>query len=92
MQQPRSQPRLGAALTCITAAVVGVVLNLGVQFGLHALWPAAGGFDGLVAVVALLAFVAMERWKVGVMPVIAAGAVLGLFSPWLYGHGWRRLL
>jgi len=78
IEQLRSRPRLGAALTCITAAVVGVVLNLGVQFSLHALWPPTGGFDVFVAVVALLAFAAMERWKIGIMPVIAAGALLGL--------------
>jgi chromate transporter len=35
------QPRLSAALTAITAAVVGVILNLGVKFSTHALWPAA---------------------------------------------------
>lgn len=78
IEQLRGQPRLSAALTCITAVVVGVVLNLGVQFSLHALWPATGGFDLFVAVMAVLALVAMERWKIGIMPVIAAGALLGL--------------
>jgi hypothetical protein len=43
------QPRLSAALTAITAAVVGVILNLGVKFTTHALWPASGGFDVFIA-------------------------------------------
>ena len=81
----RSQPRLGAALTAITAAVVGVILNLGVFFAWHALWPggwqngsALGGLDGFVAVTAVLAFAAMQRWKIGIMPVVGVCAALGL--------------
>ena len=85
----RNQPRLGAALTAITAAVVGVILNLAVFFGWHALWPdgwkegvTAGGVDWFVLVVAVAAFVAMQRWKVGVMPVIGACALLGVLWKW----------
>jgi chromate transporter len=75
----RSQPRLGAALTAITAAVVGVILNLGVKFAEHALWPApTHHFDWFIAVVAAVAFVAMQRFKVGLMPVIGVCALLGL--------------
>lgn len=85
IEQLGAQPRLSAALTCVTAAVVGVVLNLGVQFSLLALWPAGGGFDVVVAALALLAFVAMERWKAGIMTVISAGAVLGLLRYWVLG-------
>ncbi len=73
----RTQPRLGAALTAITAAVVGVILNLGVKFSIHALWP-AGQFDWFIAVVAVAAFVAMQRFKAGLIPTIGACAVLGL--------------
>jgi chromate transporter len=76
------QPRLSAALTAITAAVVGVILNLGVKFSIHALWPANGGFDFFIAVLAIAAFIAafiaMQRFKIGLMPVIGACAVLGL--------------
>jgi len=79
------KPRLSAALTAITAAVVGVILNLGVQFAVHALWPADGGFDGLVAVLAVLAFIAMQRFKVGLMPTIGACAALGLLNYWVQG-------
>lgn len=74
------QPRFGAALTAITAAVVGVILNLGVNFTRDALWPAAGGFDAFVALLALAAFAAMQRFRVGLIPVIAACALLGLLK------------
>lgn len=73
------QPRLSAALTAITAAVVGVILNLGVTFAIDAMWPDREGvFDPFVAVVAMAAFIAMQRFKVGLMPVIGACALIGL--------------
>jgi chromate transporter len=78
IEQLRDQPRLSAALTAITAAVVGVILNLSVQFGSHALGLASGRLDVFVAVVAVAAFVAMERFKAGIMPVIGVCAVLGM--------------
>jgi|UniRef100_UPI003784CAD7 chromate transporter len=79
------QPRLSAALTAITAAVVGVILNLGVKFTTHALWPTSGGFDVFIVVLAVLAFIAMQRFKVGLMPVIGACATLGLLKQLLFG-------
>ncbi len=79
VEKLRSQPRLGAALTGITAAVVGVILNLGVKFSEHALWPdLSKRADGFVAVVGIAAFVAMQRFKIGLIPVITACAVSGL--------------
>jgi chromate transporter len=75
----RNQPRIGAALTAITAAVVGVILNLGVKFSLAALWPAGSTrFDWFVAVVAVLVFVAIKKFKVGIIPSIGACALLGM--------------
>lgn len=80
------QPRLGAALAAITAAVVGVILNLGVQFARHALWPEGTlGLDWFVAIVAVAAFIAMERFKLGVMSTIGVCALLGLV--WRLGFG-----
>lgn len=79
VEKLRSQPRLGAALTTVTAAVVGVILNLGVKFSTHALWPAPDfQFDGFVAVVAVAAFVALQRFKAGLIQVIAGCALSGL--------------
>ncbi len=75
----RERPALASTLTAITAAVVGVILNLALWFTLHALWPEGrtGKFDAFVAVVAVAAWLAMERFKVGVIPTLAVCAVLG---------------
>ncbi|HEV7856366.1 MAG TPA: chromate efflux transporter [Herminiimonas sp.] len=69
-----------APLTAITAAVVGVVLNLALFFGYHVLWPAgfSGTFDWVSALLALGAAVALFRFKINVMHVIGASAVIGL--------------
>ncbi|MBL8484220.1 MAG: chromate efflux transporter [Rhodocyclaceae bacterium] len=69
-----------APLTAITAAVVGVVLNLALFFGYHVLWPQGfkGPFDLLSAAIALAAAIALFRYKVGVIPVIASCAAAGL--------------
>jgi chromate transporter len=69
-----------APLTAITAAVVGVILNLALFFGYHVLWPAgfAGTFDWISALIALAAAVALFHFRRNVIHVIAACAVLGL--------------
>jgi chromate transporter len=69
-----------APLTAITAAAVGVILNLAMFFGYHVLWPKgfAGVFDWLSALIALVAAVALFRFKRSVIEVIAACALLGL--------------
>jgi chromate transporter len=80
----RSMPRLGASLTAITAAVVGVILNLGVVFSIHALWPGADrGFDALVAVTACAAFVAMRKFRVPFTAVLGACALIGFLTVFL---------
>ena len=48
----RERPMLKGALGAITAAVVGVILNLAVWFGLHVILPATGGVDWLPVIVA----------------------------------------
>ncbi len=69
-----------APLTAITAAVVGVILNLALFFGYHVLWPQgpSGAFDWVSALIALGAIVALLRFRWNVIPVIAACAALGL--------------
>lgn len=74
----RERPALASTLTAITAAVVGVILNLSIWFAWHALRPESGGIDWLVAVLALAAWVAMERFRIGVIPVLGACALAGL--------------
>jgi chromate transporter len=72
--------KLTAPLTAITAAVVGVIVNLAVFFAWHVLWPkgAGGGFDAASAAIGLIAAVALFRFKAGVIPVVLGAALLGL--------------
>jgi chromate transporter len=72
----RGQKELTGALSAITAAVVGVVLNLAVWFGLHVLVH-DGRVDPVAWIVAIAAAVAVFRFHVGMVPVLAGGAVLG---------------
>jgi chromate transporter len=69
-----------APLSAITAAVVGVVLNLALFFAYHVLWPAGleGRFDMPSALITLAAAVALFRFKVGVLPLLAVCAAAGL--------------
>jgi chromate transporter len=69
-----------APLTAITAAVVGVILNLALFFGYHLLWPQgfAGPFDGVSAAIAIAAGVALFKYQRSVMQVLAACALLGM--------------
>jgi chromate transporter len=69
-----------APLTGITAAVVGVIANLAVFFAAHVLWPQGmtGAFDVLSAIVTITAALALFRFRIGIIPVICACAILGL--------------
>ena len=68
-----------APLTGITAAVVGVILNLAVFFAYHVLWPKGlqGPFDWPSLVIGVAALVALWRYKAGIMPVIGVCALAG---------------
>jgi chromate transporter len=79
-----------APLTAITAAVVGVILNLALFFGFHVLWPQGfnGRFDLAAAMIAAAAAVALFRFKVGVLPLLGACATVGL-AVTLLAPGWR---
>jgi chromate transporter len=69
-----------APLTGITAAVVGVILNLAVFFAYHVLWPQGlpGRFEWASAVIGVAAAVALFRFKVSVIPVVLVSGVVGL--------------
>jgi chromate transporter len=89
VERLRENRRLAGALAAVTAAVVGVVLNLAVWFGWHVVRPGgwAGGWsagtDWFAVAVGLGAFVAMQRWKVSVVTVVLASGVLGLMGAWV---------
>jgi len=79
-----------APLTGITAAVVGVVLNLALFFGWHVLWPHAilsspfsGGFEWFYAGISVAAFLALWKFKQDLLKVVAACAVVGLVYTYL---------
>jgi len=74
----RERPTIASILTAITAAVVGVILNLAIWFAWHALRPAPHSFDWFVLVVAIAALIAMERFKADVVPTLTACAALGM--------------
>ena len=69
-----------APLSAITAAVVGVILNLALFFAYHVLWPQGfdGAFDVASAVITVAAAIALFRFKVGVIPLLGACALAGL--------------
>jgi len=69
-----------APLTAITAAVVGVILNLALFFAYHVLWPQgfAGEFAPVSALIVLFAALTLFRYQQSVMRVIAASALFGL--------------
>jgi len=69
-----------APLTGITAAVVGVIVNLAVFFAYHVLWPAglSGRFEWPAAAIGIAAALALIRFKLGVIPVVLVSALCGL--------------
>ena len=67
-----------AAMGAITAAVVGVVLNLGVFLGTAVIFPEDGGIDRVAVVVAALAFVGLARFGLAIHWLVLAGAAFGL--------------
>lgn len=73
-----------APLTGITAAVVGVILNLAVFFAYHVFWPNGfmGEFDAIAASIAAGALLALIRYKINVMAVLFACAVAGFLLPY----------
>lgn len=86
-----SRPRLASALSAITAAVVGVILNLSVWFALHVffaettthsfgpatlLWPAVDTIDVGAIGLAAVAAILLFRFHLG-LPVVLCAAALG---------------
>lgn len=72
-----------APLSAITAAVVGVILNLALFFAQHVFWQPAG-IDGFSMGLALVAAIGLLRFKLGVIPVIVCSGLLGcLVKLWL---------
>lgn len=85
IEATRHDVKFTAPLTGITAAVVGVVINLAVFFAWHVLWPEAtagnpfvGRFEWFSLLITIVAFLALWRFKIGIIHVIGASAAAGL--------------
>jgi chromate transporter len=78
IENMRGNLKLTAALSAVTAAVVGVILNLAVVFGEHVLFPKMQQIDWFACVVALITFIGLWRWKWNVVPVVLGAGVAGL--------------
>jgi chromate transporter len=89
----RANRALSAALTAVTAAVVGVVANLALWFALHSLfaahrpsaipgtsfeWPVLASANWPAILLAMAALVAALRFKVGLLPLLGGSALAGL--------------
>jgi chromate transporter len=76
----RGNRKLNAALSGITAAVVGVILNLALVFGAAVIWPNGfnNGTDWFAAIVSAAAFVALYLFKADVLLVVILGGLTGL--------------
>ena len=93
IERLRGNKALTAALSAITAAVVGVILNLAVTFGIHVLFtrvtavevlggplpvPAPSSVNVFALAVAAAAFVTLWRFRVNILWIIGASAAAGL--------------
>jgi chromate transporter len=77
VEASRGDLRLGAPLTAITAAVVGVIASLAVFFAGPVLWP-DGRWDGGAGLLMAVALLALLRWRWSVLQVIGAAALVGI--------------
>ncbi len=85
VEATRGDIKFTAPLTGVTAAVVGVIVNLAVFFAWHTFWPQAtkaapfsGPFEVVSVLIAIAAFVALWKYKVDIMRVIGICALIGL--------------
>ena len=85
IEATRDRIRFTAPLTAISAAVVGVIVNLALFFAWHCFWPHAtaampfaGGFDATAALLALAAFLALWKFQIDTLRVIGGCAALGV--------------
>ena len=76
----RGHAILDAALASVTAAVVGVILNLALWFGRPVLWPDPTGLNLFAAATGIAAFVALARYRIGIVWVVVVSGAAGLVA------------
>lgn len=74
----RDNQKISSALSGITAAVVGVVLNLAVWFGMYVIFPKTGTINWFAIIIGLSSFIAMHWFKIGMIKVIAVSGAAGV--------------
>jgi chromate transporter len=76
----RGNKDLSGALAGITAAIVGVILNLALVFGAAVMWPQglAGRTNWFAVIMSVAAFIALYRFKADVLWVVLGGGLIGL--------------
>jgi chromate transporter len=84
LEKFRQNKKLTAALSAVTATVVGVVLNLAVWFGIQILIPAPGRINVFGLVLGLASFAALQWGKIGMISLILAAGAAGLFHRFLF--------
>lgn len=82
----RGNKLLTGALSGITTAVVGVILNLALVFGAAVIAPdgLSGNINWFLAILSVLSFIALYRFKIDVLWVVLAGGILGLMRTFLF--------
>ena len=83
IEQLRGNEKLTNALSAVTAAIVGVILNLAVWFALRVFFPGAGVVDWFAIALCAAAFLAMLRYKIDIIPVVLGSGLLGLIYKFL---------
>ncbi len=78
IEQLRGNRTISMALSAITAAVVGVILNLAIWFALHVIHPEGGGTDWFAVALGTAAAIAMIGGKIEIFAIVLAGGVIGL--------------
>jgi chromate transporter len=95
VERTRDDVKLAAPLTAITAAVVGVIVNLVVFFAWHVFWPDASpshpfeSMDSVSVAIAAICAAALLSKRLEVIPVILASGLAGLG---LWAAGLQRAL
>ncbi|CAB9539206.1 Chromate transport protein ChrA [Bathymodiolus brooksi thiotrophic gill symbiont] len=77
IEATRSNLKFSAPLSAVTAAVVGVIVNLAVFFAQATLYHNQQ-IDWIATTITLVAFIALFRFKIGIMSVIAVSGLIGL--------------
>jgi chromate transporter len=89
IEKLRGNEKLSAALQGVTAAVVGVILNLALAFGAAVIFTSssfsAAAVNWFALVVSVLAFITLLRFKFDVMWIVLAGGILGLLKVLFFG-------